>query len=576
MKNLIITDRNNYTNPNQQILYINKYCKNLKDFSILNFIEDNSDLIKKEFKEDLKKLLNNLQKDKRFNVKKKYNLFYNFFLFDRSIYKYASINEYLKIVAIKKFFEKKQNFSVNLKIKNKNLLICIKKILLDKKIEFKEKGINISIKINFLNFFLNIFRIIKFIFKRLFLKSPSKKIINKKNSIISYLAYIDKKHLNKNDLKTIYWADIFSDKKNNFFFYIYNENSEKNLSKIYEIEKKKDSNFIILDSILGLSDFFIIFFNWAKLVFNYYLKKKLLIFHFNNMNNSFKLFYDDIYNSTYGFDSFLNIYYSYLFEKLCKQKFRSQKTFYTSENQGWEKSFNYFFKNKTKKIYAVISTPVRYWDTRYLDENNFIIGKNKKKYLPDFYAVNGKISEKNLIKNNYSKKKIYQVEALRYKVKNKKYTRKEKKNFLVAGDYNLDVNQKLEEIIIQLSKIYKKEIFYIKQHPNLKFGERLKNIKNCIFVEDKDISELSNYCGKAIIPNMTSASIDAVLNDLKTVVLYADGQVNFSPLKDVKEILHEKDEKIIIKYFKKKLDKKINKNYFLNFNSNNKLWKKII
>ena len=60
----------------------------------------------------------------------------------------------------------------------------------------------------------------------------------------------------------------------------------------------------------------------------------------------------------------------------------------------------------------------------------------------------------------------------------------------------------------------------------------MKNIKNCLFVEDKDISELSNFCGKAIIPNMTSASIDAVLNDLKTVILYADGQINFSPLKN--------------------------------------------
>ena len=85
----------------------------------------------------------------------------------------------------------------------------------------------------------------------------------------------------------------------------------------------------------------------------------------------------------------------------------------------------------------------------------------------------------------------------------------------------MDENQKLEELVFYyLAKIYKNEKFYIKQHPNLKLSKKLRNIKNCIFINDKDISELSNYCGKAIIPNMTSASIDAIMNDLKTVILY--------------------------------------------------------
>ena len=72
MKNLIITDKNSYNNKKETILYINKYCTNLKDFSILNFIEENSDEIKKNFKKDLKKLLNNLQNDKQFFKKKKF------------------------------------------------------------------------------------------------------------------------------------------------------------------------------------------------------------------------------------------------------------------------------------------------------------------------------------------------------------------------------------------------------------------------------------------------------------------------------------------------------------------------
>ena len=138
MKNLIITDKNSYNNKKDTILYINKYCKNLKDFSILNFIEENSDEIKKNFKKDLRKLLKNLQNDKQFFKKKSFNYFYNFFLFDRSIYKYPSINEYIKIVAFKKFFEKKEITSVHLKIIDKKLYIAIKNILLKKNIKFTE------------------------------------------------------------------------------------------------------------------------------------------------------------------------------------------------------------------------------------------------------------------------------------------------------------------------------------------------------------------------------------------------------------------------------------------------------
>ena len=75
---------------------------------------------------------------------------------------------------------------------------------------------------------------------------------------------------------------------------------------------------------------------------------------------------------------------------------------------------------------------------------------------------------------------------------------------------------------------------------------------------------------------MTSASIDSIMSDLKTVILYRDNQINFSPLKGVKGILHEKDTKMIIKYFDQKLTKKINKKNLLNLNLTHKLWRKFI
>ena len=53
----------------------------------------------------------------------------------------------------------------------------------------------------------------------------------------------------------------------------------------------------------------------------------------------------------------------------------------------------------------------------------------KREYLPDSYLVNSKLSEKNLLDNGYKKKKIFQVEALRYRFKKTKKNKKIKKNF---------------------------------------------------------------------------------------------------------------------------------------------------
>ena len=232
MKNLIITDNNDYTNSEVSILYIDKYSKNLKDFSVLNFIEDNSQLIKKEFKKDLKKISNFILNDNFIN-NNSFNFIYNFFLFDRSLYKYPSINEYIKIIALKKFlYSKKNKFCINLKISNKKKKDCLEKILKDLNIEFKNNYFSKNKDILNLNFFNQYLLIGKFILRRLFLKKSRNKVSSKKNFIIGYLAYINKKKLYKGKLETIYWGNVFKDKKDNFFLYIYNENVKNDIQKI--------------------------------------------------------------------------------------------------------------------------------------------------------------------------------------------------------------------------------------------------------------------------------------------------------------------------------------------------------
>ena len=581
MTSLIITDDNNYKNNDSKILFLDKYIRKKKNYSILSFIEQNSDFVKLKLKKKLNNLSKNLSRDKNFTFKNNFNFLNYFFLYDRSIYKYTSINEYIKIIAIENFLKKKKIKNVILIIKNRSLLQCIHKILKLNKIKVQKNSNIIKYKNKIYNFLISFVRIFNFISKRIFLKSPAPKNFNNKNIIVSYLAYLDKKCLKRNKLKTTYWSDFFYKNNNIFFFYIFNENANDSITKVCKIQNLSSANFIIIDSILSIKDFIFIIIGWVKLSLFFYLKKEKFISNFNKMDSSYELFKEDIYNSLFGFDSFINYYYYYLFKKISKMNFYSKNIFYVSENQGWEKSLNYHLRNKTNKRFAVISTLVRYWDLRYLDHNNFYHQSDKCKYLPDNYIVNGNISEINLLRNKFLKDKIIKAEAVRYNTSRSNFfknikTNNKNKNFLIAGDYNKTTNKKLEKLVIFLANKFKSNLFYIKQHPNLKFGSKLSKIKNCIFKDHLSIKDLSKIAGRAIIPNMTSASVDAVLNGLDTVVLLSDKIINFSPLKGEKYILHENDFESIKRYFEK-INKKIKiKNNFFNLNKKNKVWKKII
>ena len=109
MTSLIITDDNNYKNNDSKILFLDKYIRKKKNYSILSFIEQNSDFVKLKLKKKLNNLSKNLSRDKNFIFNKNFNFLNYFFLYDRSIYKYTSINEYIKIIALENFLKKKKN-----------------------------------------------------------------------------------------------------------------------------------------------------------------------------------------------------------------------------------------------------------------------------------------------------------------------------------------------------------------------------------------------------------------------------------------------------------------------------------
>ena len=125
------------------------------------------------------------------------------------------------MIGIRKFFDKKrEKFLIKLNIHNKKNLICIEKILQDKNIRFENIASRKKISFFVFSKILNYLKILKFISKRIFLESSSDKVLDYKNYIVSYLAYIDKTDLSKDIVKTVYWGDIFKDNKK-IFFYIF-------------------------------------------------------------------------------------------------------------------------------------------------------------------------------------------------------------------------------------------------------------------------------------------------------------------------------------------------------------------
>jgi surface carbohydrate biosynthesis protein (TIGR04326 family) len=172
--------------------------------------------------------------------------------------------------------------------------------------------------------------------------------------------------------------------------------------------------------------------------------------------------------------------------------------------------------------------------------------------LPDYIAVNGPVAEKMLLSTGYPPTNIIQVEALRYLLSQKDNPRKpavrtnNQLNVLVCGD--IDVASTTEMLYsLNFFQNTRHETntefkFTFKSHPINELTLSSFGIEQ-VEVTTKKISDVINSYDVAIVTDSTTVGVEAYLAGLEVIVFSYSKRLNFSPLRNVKNVLFASDGK---------------------------------
>ncbi|MDC0446022.1 hypothetical protein OAM09_04310 [Candidatus Pelagibacter sp.] len=589
-KKIVIKD---YYDSSEGAIIWNENKEEKNCISVLNFLEHNSDIIKKEYHNIINNIENiNLKTKKLYEelyIVKNFSSLWSSDFFEKSIYKNPSIILQLKLIALNKILKKINPEKVLLHVESDEEKHCI--ILLCKKlnINFSLNSKNLS---SVSKIYLSIFAVFsfikffKFLYERLsFKKINFKKIKNLKNTnlFVSYSAYTDHKKIRNGKFDSSYWKPIINNEKlfkNTVWCNIYF--NQKNTSINKQIKNLKNLNtennyFFFLEQLFDLKIFFCVIFFW----FRNLSKAKTLITSINSYLKNIDCEYlknlitKDFLNSFIGIESFSNYYYFFLFQKLSKNNLEFNKIFYLFENQGWEKSLIFNFKKKSK-LYAVNHASIRYWDLRFYYNSNL-----KDELVPDYYAVNGEDSLKKLIDENFPYAKLIKLEALRYyslmsEINSFKTINFKKKKILLVTDYQDVSNNNLLKALRNLNKEVKDKFkFTVKEHSLKKFSPQNINYER----SNLELKELRNSHDIAIVTNTTSAIIDLNILDFYVISILDKKSINLSPMRNNKNILfindYSKISKILMNPEKYYSTKNLVKDYFY-YDKNLTKWKDVL
>ena len=589
-KKIVIKD---YNDSSEKAIIWNENIEKKNCISVLNYLENNSDVIKKEYHKIINNIENiNLKTKKLYEelyIVKNFSSLWSSDFFEKSIYKNPSIILQLKLIALNKILKKINPEQVFVNVESDEEKHCI--ILLCKKL-------NINFSLNNKNspsirkIHLSIFAIFsfikffKFLYQRIsFKKIDFKKIQNLKSSnlFITYSAYTNFKKIRSGKFDSSYWKPLINNEKlfkNTVWCNIYF--NQKNNSINTQIRNFKNLNsennyFFFLEQLFDLKIFFSIIFFW----FRNLSKAKTLITSINSYLKNIDCEYlknlitKDFLNSFIGIESFSNYYYFFLFQKLSKNNLEFNKIFYLFENQGWEKSLIFNFKKKTK-LYAINHASIRYWDLRFYYNSNL-----RDELVPDYYAVNGEDSFKKLIDENFPYAKLIKLEALRYyslmcQINTFKSTDFKKKKILLVTDYQDVSNNNLSKALMSLKREVKDKFkFTVKEHPLKKFSPLSINYET----SNLDLKELRNSHDIAIVTNTTSAIVDLNILDFHVISILDKKSINLSPMRNNKNILfindYSKISEILMNPEKYYSTKNLVKDYFY-YDKNLTKWKDVL
>ena len=520
-------------------------------YSLIRFIESNKILLRSkylDFINDLgKKSINNKSLEEISQLENGHNMWEMSTINEKNIFKSSNIKECLKLLALKLLIKKRNINQVIFFGNSKDIHLSINELCLQNKISYIKLNLvsgsnDVSERKKIIPYFL---RASMFLIHHIFTKfktillSKNYSIFDKNSLLLmSYFVHL-KKVKNKDHINL--WGDfnriINLRKKKVNIINDFNPSNDvpdtKTFLKKINLMSDKNNSYIALDRYFSLSDILGVIYNYVYIYFQFLkLKNKKEYFFYNKDKVNFYYFLKDDFNiSFYGEVLVKNLIYMMIFENIFSNIPRQKNLFYLHENQGWEKAlFKSWYKYKNGNLIGNINSTIRFWDLRYFQSKNF---DYKNKNTPNYILVNGKLSKQIASKSNMveNKKKIKEIEALRYQYMKKKPTKLTNSNVIIFGDISVKENYEICDTLNNLSPSYiKKFNFYFKPHPTLNNKHISKIKKKFYFLKFLDNNVDYNFFSYSICCGTTSAIIESIYYKIHTTVFIGSNNLNLCPL----------------------------------------------
>lgn len=551
-----------------KVIYWASFESSPDSISLPDVVEKDAEILREQYFDWLFELGNSLINGRRiiehFRIRENFSFWWMSLMVEKSQWKSPGLYKLFRLLALERLSRqydiKKLIISISLdKDVRKAILTFCQRAGIKVKIKAQEKKrapLNLRQLFNTLPF---IFQAILSLFNYLVHRWPirhsrrceKENLVSGGITFISYLFNFDRKHADQDAFYSKYWTrlhDLISKQSMNVSWLHLFIRSDQVPDASHAVrlagrfnKKTYDQIHYLLDSGLGWKVVMGVVKDYCRIC---YASLKLgRVQHLFNMQNSmvnfWPVFETDWKSSFLGVTAISNCLFLNLFEAVLSRIPYQKKGFYLLENQPWERSLIYAWKNAGHgSLTGVAHTTVSSWDLRhffspleYTHNNRFQLP------IPDRVALNGQAAINAYRKGGFPEDRISKAEALRYlyldSQSNCQRVRENisEKRLLILGDYLPEVTNRQMKIVSDASKNLPKDIkILVKAHPACPIhAEDWPQVQ--MQITKKTLDELTHDYNVAFTSNATAAAVDSYLAGKKVFVAMDPESFNMSPLR---------------------------------------------